>query len=739
MENIDYFFDSLGWWHVVILMIFFSALGFVRNRIDNRGPGIIVNVKDVTDFWLAEPNWVSRISLLFIPFGYILNFLSWVVFGIYSIYDLLAYLLKLIWWVLVFIWNEILNPGLFTVIRLVWHYLIGFAFNFFKFSFAHVKSSFLLSNYIFVVKHLFVLGLFVFLGAISFSFVPNIWVLVVYFVLALFWYQFISFQSVAYFKNDLNVKKNIPVGMQFSFIWFLILAVSFLILYLYYTSSSSYLLSAVGMLSSQLLIPVTLILIFTFISGLSFLPAYISRFPNNIKTGSYLKSTFFRFPKLFYAQLFQVPGLVLVGIIPLAATLILSDTTKVVSGKDFNQWLNELSTIGQHIPKHKAIKNEILGLERDIYSIEGELKDLKNSFDEEVSKIDYKIEDAERLKSDIKDYNIHSYSGNFYVGETQFFSVPNISECSQYKWRIEKGGRLINQIIIPDNSRNKSISIGYTWRTSGEYKISLVPTNRCGNSSVITRNVNVLDRPRFRNIQRPVGQTSVCKGDRVLYRAESGFDSYEWRHPFGEENTTNNQLSLVWGDISGTVQVRGKYRNQYTPWKGINVYIQTLPNQSERSGKFLDDETVPKFTINRAFVFQTREAATDSIQKLYNIRNQLRDEFEQSNDLLNDEKSENSIKIKEARIAIADNKTLLVGKYVAAFGFSILITLLFPPLFIFFKSFNFELFEYKQEGEHYYQDVYKELNSKNPNQPYLAFFISLVLTFAIYWIGFYIN
>lgn len=734
METFD-FLNNMSWtWYIVFFTILFSLIGFVRNRIDNKGPGVIVDVKGITDLWLAEPSWVSRFSLLFIPFGYIINFLGWVVFGIFSIYDFFAFLVKVIWWILAFIWNEIFYPGIVTIFRLFWHYLINFAFQFFKFSFNHIKTSYSERNLFFSVKYLFLLALIPALGLIFYSLIPSLIVLGLFIVLTLFWYQFISLKAASFFKNDSIIENNLSTGMQLSFVWFLVLSISSSILFLFFSNNAEYLYSAFGMLATQVVVPVSFLLFVAFISVASYLPSFISGNSNAIQTGEFLKSIFFRFPKLIYAQIFQLPAFFLVGIIPFLIFYFLDLSTLGVSGKNFNQWFEELTTIGDHIPDNKIKKRDILSFENKSNEIEKEIIGLKNSFDSDISNIDSKIKEAEALKDNIKDYSIHSYAGDFYVGETQFFSVPFIVECSEYKWRIEQNGKIINQLSVPSNSRDKSILIRNTWNSPGNYKISLLPSNICGNSPIISRSVNILERPRYRTIQNPTGKTRVCEGDELVYRTEQGFDSYEWRHPFGEVTTNKNEINIIWGNSSGTVQVRGKYQNRFTPWKGIDVFLQPLPNQTAGNGKFREDELMPPFKVDRDFVFQTRELAQDSIQKLNTIKSQIREEFDKSNTILKNQKIELSNKIKNTQSLISRNKRELIGKYIAIFGFTIVFSLLVPPFFIFATNYNFDLFEFKQSGDHYYQNIYKELNGKNPNQPYLAIFILISLFGLIYFI-----
>jgi hypothetical protein len=520
--------------------------------------------------------------------------------------------------------------------------------------------------------------------------------------------------------------------MQISAVWFLILVLSSAVLYLFFSYNSSFLISSFGMLFSQVLIPIIILLFIAFFSVAPYLSAFLSNNKNLLKTSEFLKSLFRRAPKLLYAQLFQIPGFLIVGILPVFCFVILNQSTKEISGRDFNEWVEELSSIGDHIPSNRFLKGEISLTESEIREIDKKLVNLKNSFDSDISVLDNKIEEAEELKNNIKDYSIHSYAGDFYVGETQFFSVPFIVECSGYKWVIERNGRIINQKTVGRNPFEKSIIARYTYTSPGEYVVSFSPFNSCGNSPTIKKSIRVLERPVFKDIQRPSGRTSVCLGDEVIFKTERGFDSYEWRYPFGEKTTTDNQIKIVWGNSSGTVQVRGRYKNRFTPWKGLDVYLQPLPNQTDGSSKFLSDESPSVFQIYRDFVFQTREAAQDSIQTLNDIKWQLKEDYENSKELLDNSKNENFRKINSLKSSITDNLKVLIGKYVLLIGFVFLFSFLFSPIFIYTTNYNFELFEFKQEGEHYIESLYKELNSKNPNQPYLALFATLVLLAVIY-------
>ncbi|MFM8347439.1 MAG: hypothetical protein ACKOAR_05295, partial [Bacteroidota bacterium] len=103
-----FYFKQILYW-----MTGLSVIGFFRSGVANKPNTMLVNLGDKVRHWLAEDTAIARFSLLFLPILAVYNFFAWTVFGIQSVFDLLLAGFKWVWWLVNWIWNEVVHTTLF--------------------------------------------------------------------------------------------------------------------------------------------------------------------------------------------------------------------------------------------------------------------------------------------------------------------------------------------------------------------------------------------------------------------------------------------------------------------------------------------------------------------------------------------------------------------------------------------------------------------------------------------------
>ncbi len=713
---------------LVVLTV--ALIGFLRSGIDSSKPEGLLAIKEISDKWMNDNNWLSRFSLIFLPFLFLYNLLLWFVFGLKSILDFFLFLFTKIWWLIMFFWNEILTPSIFWLIKLVWHYPIGFLWKFFEFSFSNIgivlKKDSLTFSFIRLLKLISVTAM-IYLG---YLFYPNIISLVLGSILFFLYFQFTIFKYIGHYRPEYTADKVIP-SIKLISIWLAIAVVSSSIL-IFILDLNIFFVSALGSSLNQVLLPIALLIVVALLASITCLaPYYATR--DGVNTLEFLKAILFRIPKLIYAQPFQLIGAAIVSIIPFIVVFILNYGVKLVTQNDFIEWHAKVESVGEHIPNYSQASNNI---EADLKGIDS-LRLLKDSteviYKKDLNKLNSLLSDAKQLKEEILDNQIHTFKGEAYVGETQIFSIPSIANCAQYKWLIEKEGNKIAEFnSYSGNDESSSKILRYQWSLPGEYIVKLTPSNTCGDGSTYQRTVFVVGKPFKKAIQRPIGKTIVCENEEVSYKTAKGYKNYEWRHPFGETSTTNESLTLNWGNKSGTIQVRAQEEDgSYTLWRGTDVNVFLAPGSDKPIKSELLDEFEEPFKPNRPFMFVTREMANDSIVK---IKAKIKS-LGESNDIKQKNLDSEISGLKAEIIGLKEYKSeqihYMIGELIAVVGLILIISILLISLFSYFVLFHYDLFNFHQDGTHYWRETLNDMQRKNPKQPLFAFFLLICLLLII--------
>lgn len=708
-----------------------AIIGYLRSVLGNKANELVINLGEKTRLWMADNSLLARFSILFMPLLVVYNVFAWAVFGIISIAEFLAFLLGKIWWLILWVWFEVLHPTLFTIVKLLWHYIIVFAWKFFEFSFSPIKESVKKDTLIFTIKKLLILTL-IFSGFfIANKLIVSIILLVVSAVLFFFIFQYIFFQTVAFLRSPEFSEDNIKPSIRTTLTWFGISVLSAAILLGVYYLSKYYIAAGIGVSIAQAATAALVLLGVAFVSSTTYLPAHISKHGQDFKVLEYLKSLLFRLPKLIYAQPFQIVGLVILAIVPFVVAVVLNAGVENTTGKSLPGWAAEVNQMNTIIPEIKENRLNIEANKIGILELTDKKDSIENDYNKKIAAIKANLEQCKKLYYDIKDNEIHTFIGNPIVGEEQFFSVPSLPSCGIYKWVIKdvKTNGIITSIIQNVREDELSIVIRHTWNQEGEYLVSLVPQNTCGGGNEITTSITVV-KPEKGDyfISGPFGKVVVCTNEEAEYTAEAGFESYQWTLPgdaaIVSAASNKNQVKIKFGTQSGTVRVRAQNKEgKNSLWKGINVRVLQLPGSHETVPSYVTDETLQPRSFYREFAFETREAASDSIKKI---------EFALAS---TEEMKRNDIAQIDSEISLLTEKNIdlkkqnkqlvyrLIGDIFALVGLSIFISIILSSLFAYFILFHFGLYGFEQNEAHYWERTLSEMRAKNPKQPLLGIFV----------------
>lgn len=720
----------------LILPIFFLAIalvGFFRSTINQQKPEGLLNLNELTQKWLDSNNWLSRFSLIVLPFILVYNVFLWAIYGVKSILEFLAFIFAKVRWLVLFIWEEVLTPSIFWLLKLIWHYPIGFLWKFFEFSFRFITPSLQMDSLKYSFLRLLRLSGVLAIVYLGYLFYSNVVTLVIGSLIFLLYFQYSIYKMVQYHRSEFSSIKIMPL-MTLVFAWLIIAAASSSILYLVF-DYKVYFVSAIGITLTNILLPIIVLLLIALVGSITCLaPYYVNK--DKVNSIEFLKSILMRLPKLLYAQPFQLLGGLIVTLIPFLLVYTLNIGVKTITSKDFIEWHTEVSQIGTHVPSIQSIKHNI----KHSYNAIDSLVEVKDSLDiiykKNLKSCNSNLEDVKKLESEILDDKIHSFEGEVYVGETQFFSIPKISNCAQYKWQVEKDEKIITQVSSFAYGNNVSSKVfKYRWIEPGKFKVKLIPSNSCGDGVVFERDVFVIDQPSKKSILKPQGKTVVCENEELTYKTSKGYKYYEWRHPFGETTSTKESLTLNWGDVSGTIQVRAQDKDgNYTLWRGTDVTVNLSPGKTSAIKRMLGDEQLTLLKSEHPFTFITREHAEDSINKIVKLKESLIKSYDLNIENINSEIEGYNAAIVSLKDEKSNQIHLIIGKLIATVGLILIVSILFIALFSYFVLYHFDLFAFEQQGEHYWRNTLNQLMKQNPRQPLFGFFILICIVLIVRFI-----
>ncbi|MEA4935999.1 MAG: hypothetical protein VB102_05065 [Paludibacter sp.] len=499
-----------------LIAVTLPLLGYLRSSIQSKKPGYLLNSSSMLKNWQSENNWAARFSPLFAIFIFLFNLFAWGVYGFVSIFEFLAFLIKKLWWLIMWCWNEVLHPTVFALVRYLWHYLVVCSWKFFRFAFAKIPESVKKENIMLAFRKLLLFGAVCLVALITYLLTMNMIVLVIASLVVFYFFQYTVFSTITCLRPDDFSSSPVSPGLRISVLWLALSTVSAALLVLLTQFADIYIISGLSILLIQVLLPFVILFGLAFLSTTFYLPAYIKEFGPDVEVLKFLKVWLFRLPKLCVSQLFQFTGLFILSIIPFAIVLMLNAGIKQITDKDIPGWTQHVVVMDYHIPSIKSNKLAVEDMIKEKAQLVLKRDSVENIYKKKITSSRNELDEAVNLKSKISDNAIHTFDRKAYVGENQSFSIPDIEDCTDYEWKVKDAvtNAEIRKINIDKNQIKGSPVFYHQWSKAGNYVVSLVPKNICGNATEASVNVEVINRPVTANgekFQLPVTKYFVTR------------------------------------------------------------------------------------------------------------------------------------------------------------------------------------------------------------------------------------
>lgn len=495
-------------------------LGYLRSSIDGKKPGYLLDSQSIIKKWQSENNWAARFSPLFAIFIFLFNLFAWGVYGLVSIVEFIAFIVKKIWWLLLWCWNEVLHPTVFAFVRLIWHYLVVFSWKFFRFAFTKIPEGVKKDNILFALKKLLFFGGVSAVAAIACLLTMNMVVMVIASLIVFYLFQYTVFSTISYYRSVDFTSSPVFPGLTISILWLALSTVSTALMVLLIQFADVYIISGLSVILIQVLLPFAILFGLAFLATTFYLPAYIKDNGPEVDMLKFVKTLLFRLPKLCFSQPFQYIGLLILSIIPVLIILLFNAGIRQITEKDLIGWAQHVVVMDYHIP---AIKANNLAIE-EVASEKAQLFLDKDSVDKihnaTITSTRKDLEEAINLKNNIKDNTIHTFGRKAYVGENQSFSIPEIATCTEYEWEIKDAvsNVEIRKTGVDRGQISASPVLYHQWKRAGSYIISLVPKNICDDAIETSIKIEVIDVP----VSQPDVTKQSAKSDEV---SKNGNDS----------------------------------------------------------------------------------------------------------------------------------------------------------------------------------------------------------------------
>jgi hypothetical protein len=304
------------------IFLLLALTGFFRATVTGKWPDFILNQKKVQDEWLNKSSFSAILLPIMGLFIFIFNAFAWAIYGIISIIEFLAFLFKALWWLILWIWNEFIDPVIFFIVKLIWHYLVIWSWRFFKLALTRIPEAFTISTFkngfISVLAISFVVLFFAYLSSI----LQQPWILIIMAFVFIFSVVFFSLFTLYddqkrtfndYWTNTVITKLGIMIVIS-------ILSAS-IITVLHMFAGTAIQLPVLG-----LSYPVSIVLIVIFVVSLvsalvtnAIAPAYTAANNGDFEAKGFLINTGIRLPRLIGS----IPFLLIGGFLASLITIII--------------------------------------------------------------------------------------------------------------------------------------------------------------------------------------------------------------------------------------------------------------------------------------------------------------------------------------------------------------------------------------------------------------------------------
>ncbi|MFO7827129.1 MAG: hypothetical protein R6V23_00795 [Bacteroidales bacterium] len=306
-----------GW-----LFILLALLGFFRSAVEKIRPDFMLDQKKIQDDWLNRSSFTTILLPIMALTIFIFNAIAWGIYGLISIAEFIIFVLKAIWWLVLWIWNELLHPVVFFLVKLVWHYVVIWSWRFFKLSFSRIPESYAKSTYKNGFISTFIISFIIFSFYYLSSLLQQDWILIfMAFALIFAALYFSGFTLYDDEKRSFNeswintIISRLAIMVMISILY----ALTIVILNISTNTTLQIPILGISFPVTQIL---TIIFIIAFASSLlsnAMFPAYMASTNGNFIIEDFLLNAVKRLPRFIGA----VPFVILGGIVASIATIII--------------------------------------------------------------------------------------------------------------------------------------------------------------------------------------------------------------------------------------------------------------------------------------------------------------------------------------------------------------------------------------------------------------------------------
>lgn len=479
-----------------LIAVSFPLAGFLRSAIDGKKPEYLLDIQSIAKKWHSENNWAARFAPFFALFLFVFNLFAWSVYGFSSIFELIGFFFRKIWWLMRWIWDEVLFPTLFAFIKYLWHYVVVFSWKFFAFACSKIPEGFQQEKIGFAFKKLLIFGGVSGLLGLVYLMTNHIVVLVIAAFIVFYLFQYTVFTTISFYRSDDFPKSKVLPGLKLSVLWLAMSSVASAILVALSQFAEVYIIAGLSVMLIQLLLPFALLFGLAFIATTFYLPAYMREAANNVKLLKFLKALMLRFPKLVASQPYQFIGIGVLSIIPVIVLLLFNIGVKQITDKNLKSWGEHVLQIDYHLPAFFENSNHIKLLQSETEVIAYEKDSLENYYTLRVGASRNELAGIINLKTKIEDRKIHTFDRNAIVGENQSFSMPAIPDCVEYEWIISDAStnKEIRRSVVSTRDKPGSVLLFHKWNAPGRYHVSIKTKSPCNNAVDETIQIGVVTK-----------------------------------------------------------------------------------------------------------------------------------------------------------------------------------------------------------------------------------------------------
>lgn len=706
-----------------------ALLGYAISHFFQIANPRIFNLQKTGASFSKESTWLKAFGALFTVFYLAANLIFWALFGVEQTLNFLFFLINLFKKLVLWVWHTILEPTVAFIVKLIWHYPIGFIWKNTALSFSQIRGSFQLDQHkkgAFALIRLLVLLAFVYIinSLIDQSWFDFISMIV---VLAALMYTLISLGLV--YANQENIENiRALLGRKFAFMLLLMASLAGIAMILMLNNDKMSV-SEIGFPLSEILLPIALVLVLMIVLTVPFGIAY---YLQNGETdwNSFISALVIRIPKLIYALPFLALGSAIVSIIPAGIYLGLNQGISSITGQGIEGHHARIMAFANIDNQYGEISDQIAIKEKNILAL-----DSLNEADSlaAMAFVAERQSDIEAMNAVIKTLmkkQIFHLKEDFYETEVQTFSFPPILNCEKYTWEIKDGDDKVIASKALNAENGHSSVLSHRWSKSGKYSISVIPENSCEKGEQYVASALVLEVPKRSSASSISGPRSLCAYDEATFSANANYSQYEWIMPEGVsiiEGSGTSKIKVKWGGNSGTVSLRGNNKDEASS-KYTSIEVEVIPGlDKSKSGNYSYPTDVPDFEIpSHDFTIYDVAQANDSIEILNNrIERALAERASNAAAW----RLEKQGLFQEIEAYNSAQNGLIIQWFATLFGmlgFILLSILLLPAIAYFFK-FNQSLYAYHQDGTHYITSQWQSLRDKDPRQPLFGWFLAIIL------------